>query len=74
MLDTVGVVHLRRREYSEAVRTLEAARELSNRTAQEPQLSQQIRRHLAEAYMKAGNTRAAQAVESGSPAPVRAVK
>ena len=74
VLDTVGVVRLRRREYSEAIRALEAARELSNRTAQTPQLSQQIRRHLAEAYMKAGNTAAAQAVETGSPAAARTGK
>ncbi|MGH9521904.1 MAG: tetratricopeptide repeat protein [Terriglobales bacterium] len=74
VLDTVGVVHLRRREYSEAVRTLEAARQLSRTTAQPPQLTQQIRRHLAEAYMKAGNTAAAQAVGTGSPASSRTGK
>ena len=64
VLDTEGVVRLRRREYSEAIRTLEAARELLKNTAQPAQVSAQIRRHLAEAYLKAGNTAAAHAVEN----------
>lgn len=63
VLDTMGVVRLRRHEYSEAVRTLEAARELAQRTQQPPQLSAQIRQHLAEAYLKAGNTAKAKSVE-----------
>lgn len=62
VLDTVGVVHLRRREYTEAIKTLEAARDLTHRKPQPAQVSQDIRQHLAEAYMKAGNTAAAQAV------------
>lgn len=66
VLDTVGVVHLRRREYTEAIKTLEAARDLTHRTAPPAQVSQEIRQHLAEAYMKAGKTAAAQAEATGS--------
>lgn len=63
VLDTMGVVRLRRREYSEAIRTLEAARQLSERSQPQPQLLAQIRQHLAEAYLKAGNTEKAKSVD-----------
>jgi Tfp pilus assembly protein PilF len=62
VLDTMGVVRLRRREYSEAIKTLEAARDLSKRMQPPARVTAQIREHLAEAYWKAGNTAAAKSV------------
>jgi tetratricopeptide (TPR) repeat protein len=63
VLDTLGVVHLRLREYSEAVKALESAKQLGSRNAAGVELMAQIRQHLAEAYLRAGNTDAANAVE-----------
>jgi tetratricopeptide (TPR) repeat protein len=57
ILDTLGVVHLKRRDYSAAIVELKHAAELaqarSNSTANR-QLSSMIRMHLAEAYEGAG--------------------
>jgi uncharacterized protein HemY len=56
VLDTVGVVHLRRREYSDAVATLQRAAALAG--APGPSwpagLAAEIRKHLQEAYFRAG--------------------
>ncbi len=62
VLDTLGVVRLRRREYSMAVDLLESARRLA--TAQpeagaREHLLQEINHHLAEAYVRAGQPRQA---------------
>jgi tetratricopeptide (TPR) repeat protein len=50
--DTLGYVFLRRREYSHAVAALERARELMP----DADLGDSIKRHLAEAYLRAGNS------------------
>ncbi len=63
VLDTVGVVRLRLRKYSEAISALESARKLASQHPSDPQLLAQIRRHLSEAYLRAGKTGAAAAVE-----------
>ena len=62
VLDTLGVVHLRMREYSEAIKALESAKQLAAKNASGGELMAQIRQHLAEAYLRAGNTGAATAV------------
>jgi tetratricopeptide (TPR) repeat protein len=56
ILDTVGVVHLRRREYSDAVATLQRAAELvaAPGSAHPAGLVKDIQRHLQEAYLRAG--------------------
>ncbi len=63
VMDTLGVVHLRLREYSEAIKALESAKQLAVENSSSTQLIAQIRQHLAEAYLRAGNTGAATAVE-----------
>jgi tetratricopeptide (TPR) repeat protein len=64
VLDTVGVVHLRRREYSQAMEVLKQA--LASASARalagQPELGKQIRKHLAEAYLRAGIPQDAQVV------------
>lgn len=72
VLDTLGFVHLRRREYSQAVEVLKKAIQIAQ---QEPKGSDhdeaappkkmlaEFRRHLAEAYLRSGQTEAAQALE-----------
>ena len=60
VLDTVGFVHLRLREYSDAIKALESAKRMAVRNEADTQLLAQIREHLAEAYLRAGkNGRAA---------------
>jgi tetratricopeptide (TPR) repeat protein len=59
VLDTVGVVQLKLRKYTEAIKALEAARRIAGEQASDPQLLTQIRRHLTEAYLRAGRTDAA---------------
>lgn len=64
VLDTLGYVYLKRREYSQAVGQLELAAQLAGTLdqdgARDPQLLAQIREHLAEAYRRAGQPQAAQ--------------
>jgi tetratricopeptide (TPR) repeat protein len=62
ILDTVGVVRLRLRKYTEAISALESARKLAGNRPSDPELLAQIRRHLSEAYLRAGKTDAAAAV------------
>lgn len=62
VLDTLAFVHLRRREYSDAVKLLETAAHLSAilpADAGNRAVGEQIRKHLTEAYMRAGQTKAA---------------
>ena len=62
VLDTEGVVYLRRREYSQAIKSLEAARRLASEQAGRPfdsRLLSEIRRHLSEAYLRSGQPAAA---------------
>ena len=62
MLDTLGFVHLQRREYSQAVKLLETAQRLTDNISPEldkQRLRAEIRKHLSTAYMCAGQTEAA---------------
>jgi tetratricopeptide (TPR) repeat protein len=61
VLDTVGFVHLRLREYSDAIQALESAKRIAMRNPAQPQLLAQIRQHLAEAYLRAGKNEQAAA-------------
>jgi tetratricopeptide (TPR) repeat protein len=64
ILDTLGFVHLQRREYSQAVEQLELAAHLASAPDEngqhDAQLLTQIREHLAEAYRRAGQPQAAE--------------
>ena len=53
VLDTIGFVRLKRREYTDAVATLERARDLVL-SQDDPETLTEIKRHLAEAYLRAG--------------------
>ncbi|MFB3814380.1 MAG: tetratricopeptide repeat protein [Terriglobales bacterium] len=67
VLDTVGVVRLRRREYSEAISVLKNAAALASKPENStPQLLAEIRRHLAEAYLRAGIPEQANAIDRGA--------
>ncbi len=63
ILDTVGFVRLRLGKYSEAISILESARALAGHHPADPELLAQIRRHLSEAYLKAGKTAASATLE-----------
>ena len=55
VLDTVGVVHLRRREYTDAITVLQTAAALAGQASpNQPKLTTEIRKHLAEACLRAG--------------------
>ena len=57
VLDTLGVVHLARREYSRAVGVLELARTLAQSQGQSGAVVlAEVKRHLSEAYLRAGQT------------------
>ncbi len=60
VLDTVGVVRLRLRKYSEAIKALESAKQIAGENPGDRRLLAQIRQHLTEAYLRAGQTDAAQ--------------
>jgi tetratricopeptide (TPR) repeat protein len=62
VLDTLGVVHLARREYSAAIEALKSAALLAGKKSGDTahqQLLGEIRRHLAEAYLRSGQPDAA---------------
>lgn len=61
VLDTLGFVQLRRREYSAAVKTLETAARLAlmKSSGIEHHVADQIRKHLSDAYLSTGETAAA---------------
>ena len=63
VLDTLGVIHLKRREYSQAVRTLKKAMELATINPVSSETLVQFRHHLAEAYLCSGETQAAIALQ-----------
>ena len=70
VLDTVGVVHLRRREYTQAVETLKQAVELTQSIAADevaPGALQQMKLHLAEAYTLSGQPEAAATLKKSLP-------
>lgn len=62
VLDTVGVVRLRLHKYSDAIQALESARRLAEMGTADPKLMAQINQHLAEAYLRAGKTTAAESL------------
>jgi len=67
ILDTLGFVHLQRREYTDAVKYLENASRLASLGEESPdtrELRQQIRAHLSEAYLHTGQTQAAAMAQS----------
>jgi tetratricopeptide (TPR) repeat protein len=71
VLDTLGVVHLARREYSNAVGVLELARRLAQAQGQSGAVVlAEVKRHLSEAYLRAGQSEQA-AWLAGSRAPAR---
>jgi len=62
VLDTLGFVHLQRREYTDAVKLLETAQRLTANVTPDTDkklLQAQIRKHLSDAYLSAGQTEAA---------------
>jgi tetratricopeptide (TPR) repeat protein len=59
ILDTLGVVHLRRREFSAAIEALKNAALLAANNKADHQLLAEIRRHLSEAYLRVGQPQAA---------------
>ena len=62
VLDTLGFVHLQRREYSDAVKLFETAARITKEMASLPEyraVGEQVRRHLHDAYMLSGQTEAA---------------
>ena len=63
VLDTLGVVHLKRREYTKAVQTLEKAMALAVVVSVPDDTMVQFRQHMAEAYLRSGQTRAALALQ-----------
>ena len=57
ILDTVGLVHLRRREYTDAIQALQDAAALANLAGlRQPDVIRAIHQHLSEAYLRAGVT------------------
>lgn len=71
VLDTLGFVHLQRREYTHAIAVLESAARLAadpRADAHEPQVVLAgIRRHLAEAYLRAGRSEDAARLQALTP-------
>jgi tetratricopeptide (TPR) repeat protein len=67
VLDTLGVVHLSRREYSQAIEVLKGAVVLTanESSADRKKLSADIRHHLSEAYLRSGLPIEASAVSRG---------
>src|SRR5579859_334388 len=63
VLDTLGVVHLKRHEYSQAVLALKKAIEMAALTPVADNTLVQFRQHLAEAYLCSGQTQAATALQ-----------
>ncbi|HLZ49128.1 MAG TPA: hypothetical protein VKP61_00115, partial [Candidatus Acidoferrum sp.] len=63
VLDTLGVVHLKRHEYSQAVLVLKKAIEMAALTPVADNTLIQFRQHLAEAYLRSGQTQAASALQ-----------
>jgi hypothetical protein len=53
-MDTLGVVHLARREYSQAVMVLQDAITLAGHKGTADETRESLRQHLAQAYLDAG--------------------
>lgn len=63
VLDTLGVVHLKRHEYSKAIQALKQALELTAATPVSGETLVQFRQHLAEAYLRSGQSQAAEELQ-----------
>jgi len=63
VMDTIGIVYMARREYTQSVQALEAAQRLLARVApadgERRELGQAIQQHLTQAYLHAGQPEAA---------------
>ncbi len=67
VLDTVGYVYLARREYTDAIKVLEHAQQLSSaKQFTDLAVAGEVRRHLAEAYICTGQPERAQLLASAS--------
>ena len=65
VLDTVGFVHLARREYTEAINVLEHAQQLASlKGYSEQAVLSEVRHHLSVAYLRTGQTDRAQLIKS----------
>ena len=62
VMDTLGFVYLRRRQYNEAIQTLESALDLQGAEHPAGPPVAELRQHLAEAYRLAGRTSDAEAL------------
>src|SRR5437868_2131371 len=62
VMDTLGFVYLRRREYDHAIQVLESAIELQKSEHAAGAPMPEVRRHLAEAYRESGRTSDAEAL------------
>ncbi len=62
VMDTLGFVYLRRRQYNEAIQTLESALDLQQAEHPAGTPVAELRQHLAEAYRLAGRTSDAEAL------------
>jgi tetratricopeptide (TPR) repeat protein len=60
VLDTVGFVHLARREYTDAITVLEHAREIASFKGSDEAVLSEVRHHLSVAYLRTGQTERAQ--------------
>lgn len=67
VMDTLGYVYLSRREYSQAVRVLEEARKMAAAQGiSDADVLAQVKQHLSEAYLRAGETERAQLIARNS--------
>jgi tetratricopeptide (TPR) repeat protein len=72
VLDTIGYVRLKRRDYSEAVIALREAQRIARQHPSDPErpgLTDSIRDHLWEAYLRSGDTNAAALISKGGVQP-----
>jgi tetratricopeptide (TPR) repeat protein len=68
ILDTLGFVHLARREYTDAINVLEHAREIASfKGYADPAVLSEVRHHLSVAYLRTGQTERAQLISGTLP-------
>jgi tetratricopeptide (TPR) repeat protein len=67
VLDTLGLVHLVRREYTDAITVLEHAQKIASvKTYPDQDVLAEVCHHLAEAYLRTGQTKRAALVNTNS--------
>lgn len=65
VLDTLGMVHFQRREFTDAINVLRKAASLAaSRAGDNPRLAEEVRQHLAAAYIRSGQPEAAAELSS----------